>query len=290
MLKKYRTLRRRYVVPTYVQLRTRRLEPGIKLDELTTVEGDSRACDVAPCATHKEEKQAADVLRRADPPGGLSGLERLAKFTETPRRHATGEHAGTNGIHVNMLLSEVHREHARQMHGGGLGRLVAVRARARLRQSATGLWHHSRRRRDVDHGCMVRIALALFEKWDQSHRQVELALDVQVEHFVPALVLGKVVAWTAPCEARVVDENIETRRVPRELGSQRITAGLGAQVGLERDAGRACRPWTASSRLVHQCRDVFEIVELARRNVDTRTVLDQRRCHHYWLVPARTFS
>ena len=57
MLKKYRTLRRRYVEPTYVQLCTRRLEPGIKLDELTTVEGDSRACNVAPCATHKERSR-----------------------------------------------------------------------------------------------------------------------------------------------------------------------------------------------------------------------------------------
>ena len=290
MLKKYRTLRRRYVVPTYVQLCTRRLEPRIELDELTTVEGNRRACNVASCATHKEEKQAAYVLGRADPPGGLSGLERLAKLSETPCRHATGEYAGTNRIHVNMLLSEVNREHARQMHGGGLGRLVAVRARARLRQSATGLGHHSRRRRDVDHGGMMRVALALLEKWDQGHRQVELALDVQVEHLVPALVLGKVVAWTAPCEARVVDENIETRRMPRELGSERIAAGLGAQVGLQRDAGRACRPRTASSRLVHRCGDAFEIVELARRNVDTRTVLDQRRCHHYRLVCARTFS
>ena len=70
MLKKYRTLRRRYVVPTYVQLCTRRLEPRIELDELTTVEGNRRACNVASCATHKEEEQAAEVRRRAAPRGG----------------------------------------------------------------------------------------------------------------------------------------------------------------------------------------------------------------------------
>ena len=127
---------------------------------------------------------------------------------------------------------------------------------------------------------MLGVALSVLEQRQQRHGEVELALDVEIEDLVPALLLWEVDHWCSPGEARVVDEDVEPRLGLLDLLGERITAGLGTDVGLESDAEALLAFRVAGGELAELGGDLLKVAELSAGNVDLGAVANIGGSNH----------
>lgn len=246
------------------------LELGSKCDALSTINNNTGTSAVRTRATGVEGSKTTNVLGGSNSASGLGVLKRVPGILQSERSHPAWEHTRANSVDIDVLLGEGGGKHAREVEGGSLTWLVRVCSVPWGTEASLCIWRNGGSRGNVNDASRGDVVLALLEEVEERNSKVELRLDVECENLVPSCGFWEVGHRGTPSQARVVDEDVEAGLVLLDLLGQGITAGLGADVRLERD--------TLASGLLAELRelggDALKIRELTRGDVDLCTVAD----------------